>query len=198
MLVAYSTVAQIGYLFLLFPLVSGGGEAASDAWSGGIFHAVSHAFAKSAMFLAAGTVLARFGHDRIEGLGGLGRRAPLTAMAFGLAGVTMMGLPPSGGFVAKWLMIRASIESGSWWWAVVVVVGGLLAAAYVFRVVALFFGREAEDLDDSDVDAGPAPLTMEGAALALGIGALVLGIFGQPLLDLIMVSAPALVAGVIP
>ena len=196
MLVAYSTVAQIGYLFLLFPLVSGGGEAATDAWSGGIFHAVSHAFAKSAMFLSAGTVLARFGHDRIEGLGGLGRRAPLTAMAFGLAGVTMMGLPPSGGFVAKWLMIRASIESGQWWWAVVVVAGGLLAAAYVFRVVALFFGREAEGSDDSDVDAGAAPLTMDGAALVLGLGALMLGIVGQPLLDLVMVGAPALVTGV--
>lgn len=198
MLVAYSTVAQIGYLFLLFPLVTGGGQPATDAWMGGIFHAVSHALAKSAMFLAAGTVLARFGHDRIEGLGGLSRRAPLTAMAFGLAGVTMMGLPPSGGFVAKWLMIRASIESGQWGWAVVVVIGGLLAAAYIFRVVGPFFGREAEGMDDADLNPGPSPWTMEGAALALAIGALVLGAVGQPLLDLIMVSAPALVVGVTP
>lgn len=198
MLIAYSTVAQIGYLFLLFPLVMGGGQAAADAWMGGIFHAVSHALAKSAMFLAAGTVLARFGHDRIDGLGGLSRRAPVTAMAFGLAGVTMMGLPPSGGFVAKWQMIRASIESGEWWWAAVVVTGGLLAAAYVFRVVGPFFGREVDDLDDADLNAGPSPWTMESAALVLAIGALVLGIVGQPLLDLIMVSAPALVAGVTP
>jgi len=198
MLVAYSTVAQIGYLFLLFPLVSGGGQAATDAWTGGIFHAVSHALAKSAMFLAAGTVLARFGHDRIGGLSGLSRRAPVTAMAFGLAGVTMMGLPPSGGFVSKWLLIRSSIESGQWWWAVVVVTGGLLAAAYVFRVVGPFFSRDTGGIDDGDLDAGPSPWTMEGAALALAIGALVLGVLGQPLLDLIMVSAPELVAGVLP
>jgi multicomponent Na+:H+ antiporter subunit D len=198
MLVAYSTVAQIGYLFLMFPLVTGGGQAATDAWTGGIFHAVSHALAKSAMFLAAGTVLARFGHDRIEGLGGLSRRAPVTAMVFGLAGVTMMGLPPSGGFVAKWLLIRASIQSGQWWWAVVVVTGGLLAAAYVFRVVGPFFSPEPEGIDDLDLDPGSSPWTMEGAALALAIGALVLGVLGQPLLDLIMVSAPALVAGVTP
>lgn len=198
MLVAYSTVAQIGYLFLLFPLTSGGGQAASDAWVGGIFHAVSHALAKSAMFLAAGIVLARFGHDRLEGLGGLSRRAPVTAMAFGLAGVTMMGLPPSGGFIAKWQLIKASIESGQWWWAVVVVAGGLLAAAYMFRVVGPFFAREAEDLDDSDLDPGPSPVTMDGTALALALGALVLGVAGQPLIDLIMVGAPALVAGVTP
>ncbi|MDF1542075.1 MAG: proton-conducting transporter membrane subunit [Anaerosomatales bacterium] len=198
MLVAYSTVAQIGYLFLMFPLVTGGGPAAADAWTGGVFHAVSHALAKSAMFLAAGTVLARFGHDRIEGLGGLSRRAPATAMTFGLAGVTMMGLPPSGGFVAKWQMIRASIESGQWWWAVVVVAGGLLAAAYVFKVLGPFFGREPEAMDEADLDPGPSPWTMEGAALALALGSLVLGVLGQPLLDLIMVSAPALVAGVTP
>ena len=198
MLVAYSTVAQIGYLFLLFPLVTGGGPAAADAWMGGVFHAVSHALAKSAMFLAAGTVLARFGHDRIEGLGGLSRRAPVTAMTFGLAGVTMMGLPPSGGFVAKWLMIRASIESGQGWWAAVVVVGGLLAAAYVFKVVGPFFSRGPEAMDEADLDAGPSPWTMEGAALVLALGSLALGVLGQPLLDLIMVSAPALVTGVTP
>jgi len=198
MLVAYSTVAQIGYLFLLFPLAADGGQAASDAWVGGIVHAVSHALAKSAMFLAAGIVLARFGHDRLDGLSGLSRRAPVTAMAFGLAGVTMMGLPPSGGFVAKWQLIKASIDSGQWWWAVVVVAGGLLAAAYVFRVVGPFFAREAESIDDSDINPGPSPLTMDGAALALALAALVLGVAAQPLIELIMVGAPALVAGVTP
>lgn len=198
MLVAYSTVAQIGYLFLLFPLAAGGGQAATDAWVGGIFHAVSHALAKAALFLAAGVVLARFGHDRLEGLGGLARRAPVTAFAFGIAGVTMMGLPPSGGFVAKWQLIKASIESGQWWWAAVVVVGGLLAAAYVFRVVGPFFGRETETIDDADLTAGSASWTMEGATLALALGALMIGILGQPLIDLITAGAPALVAGVLP
>ncbi len=198
MLVAYSTVAQIGYLFLLFPLVAGGGAAAADAWVGGMFHAASHALAKAAMFLAAGTVLARFGHDRIAGLGGLSRRAPVTAMAFALAGVTMMGLPPSGGFVAKWQMIRAALESGAWWWAVVVVAGGLLAAVYIFRVVALFLGREGAEGEDADVDAGRSPATMEWATLALALAALALGVLGQPLVELIGVGAPALVAGVGP
>ncbi len=194
MLVAYSTVAQIGYLFLLFPLVRAGGVAAADAWTGGVFHAVSHALAKSAMFLAAGTVLARLGHDRIEGVGGLSRRAPLTAMAFGLAGVTMMGLPPSGGFVAKWQMISASVLSGEWWWAVVIVAGGLLAAGYVFRVIGRFLGRE--EAGDREADTGRSPRTMEWTALALALGALVLGVAGQPLLDLIPIGAPALVAGI--
>ncbi len=196
MLVAYSTVAQIGYLFLLFPLVEIAGRHVADAWSAGVFHAVSHALAKSAMFLAAGAVLSRFGHDRIEGLGGLSRRAPVTMMAFGLSGITMMGLPPSGGFVAKWLYITASIESGAWWWAVVVLAGGLLAAGYVARVVVPGFAKASADASDADVDAGRLPKHMELAALSLALAALVLGVLGQPVLDLMVVGDPA--SGVIP
>lgn len=198
MLVAYSTVAQIGYLFLLFPLVGIAGPHIADAWSAGVFHAVSHALAKSAMFLAAGSVLSRFGHDRIDGLRGLGRRAPLTTMAFGLAGVTMMGLPPSGGFVAKWLYITAAIESGAWWWAAVVLLGGLLAALYVARVIGPALGRVDDDMSDADTDTGKLPRTMEYAALALALGAIAVGIAAQPILDLMMIGGPFLVTGVTP
>jgi NADH:ubiquinone oxidoreductase subunit 5 (subunit L)/multisubunit Na+/H+ antiporter MnhA subunit len=147
------------------------------------------------MFLAAGTVLARFGHDRIGELGGLARRAPVTVMTFALAGVTMMGLPPSAGFIVKWEIITASIESGQWWWTIVVVAGGLLAAAYVFRVVGPFLGQPTEQSDFHN-DSGRSPWTMEGSALALALAALVLGVVGQPLVDLIMTGAPALIAGV--
>ncbi|HET6497924.1 MAG TPA: proton-conducting transporter membrane subunit, partial [Coriobacteriia bacterium] len=176
MLVAYSTVAQIGYLFLMFPLIAPGGPAASEAWVGGVFHAVSHALAKSAMFLAAGVVIARLGHDRLDALTGLSRRAPVTALTFGLAGVTMMGLPPSGGFVAKWGLIGASIESGQWWWAVVVVAGGLLAAAYVFRVVGPFFATPPDDPGADRPEQAARLRPMDGAALALALGSLIVGV----------------------
>src|SRR5690606_4774232 len=110
MLVAYSTVAQIGYLFILFPLVNAA-TARSDmstAISAGVFQAVSHGLAKGSMFLAAGAILSIVGHDRIADLGGLARRAPAQAFAFGIAGVSMIGLPPSGGFVSKWLYVSAA------------------------------------------------------------------------------------------
>lgn len=138
LLVAYSTVAQVGYLFLLFPLARHGGEVLSAALLGVLVHALAHAFAKSSMFLAAGVTLKRFGHDRIADLPGTVRRAPVIAATFALAGVTMMGLPPSGGFGAKWLIASAALASGEWWWAAVVLVGGLLASAYMFRLLAVF------------------------------------------------------------
>src|SRR5262249_24950503 len=107
LMIAYSTVAQIGYLFIVFPLASRS-EALPAwgriAWTGGALQLVSHALAKAAMFLAAGVVAEAFGHDRISDLGGFGRVLPVSAAAFGLAGLSMIGIPPSGGFVAKCLL----------------------------------------------------------------------------------------------
>jgi formate hydrogenlyase subunit 3/multisubunit Na+/H+ antiporter MnhD subunit len=201
MLIAYSTVAQIGYLFVLFPLVdaSKNTEQAATAISAGVFHALSHGLAKGSMFLAAGAVLAMLGHDRISDLGGLARRAPAQALAFALAGVAMVGLPPSGGFVSKWLWVSAALQTGAWWWAVPVLVGGLLAAAYIFKVVAIFMRTDAAvsdgDLGESDIERPTAALSW--APLVLAIASLLLGVFGQPVLDLIQPAATALAAGVI-
>ena len=130
LLVAYSTVAQIGYLFLMFPLVAGGHPWSAEAWNGGVMQTLSHAFAKAAMFLAAGLVAEQLGHDRIAELRGIGRAMPMTVFAFGLGGLSLMGLPPSGGFAAKWLLLQASVESGQWAWAVIMLAGGLLAGGY--------------------------------------------------------------------
>jgi formate hydrogenlyase subunit 3/multisubunit Na+/H+ antiporter MnhD subunit len=195
MLVAYSTVAQIGYLFILFPLLdaaSGPGQA-SAAISAGVFHAVSHALAKGAMFLVAGAVLARFGHDRIADLAGLARRSPAQAFTFAIAGVSMLGLPPSGGFVSKWLYVTVAFRSGAWWWSVPVLLGGLLAAVYVFRVVGVFMRAPVDDGGPAPVDIHPA---LSWAPLALAVASLLVGVLGQPILDLVGPAAEVMATGV--
>ena len=119
MLVAYSTVAQIGYLFLLFPLAFEAGRIADGmALAGGLMHAVSHATAKSAMFLAVGSIYSALGHDRIADLAGVARALPVSVFAFGLGGISLVGLPPAGGFLAKWWLLSAAVSSGA------MVVGG--------------------------------------------------------------------------
>ncbi|MFW5834226.1 MAG: complex I subunit 5 family protein [Pseudomonadota bacterium] len=137
--VAYSTVAQLGYLLLVVPLAAGGGPSATLAWQGGMVHALTHGLAKAGLFLAAGSLIVMAGGDRVRDLVAIGRAAPLLAASIGLGVVSLMGLPPSLGFVGKWLLLRASLESGQWWWAVPIVGGGLLAAAYGFRLVAVTF-----------------------------------------------------------
>ncbi len=136
LLIAYSTIAQIGYLFLIFPLASGAHPWSADGWSGGMMQVLAHAFAKAAMFLAAGLLAESLGHDQIAKLAGAARKMPLTFLTLGLGGLSLMGLPPSGGFAAKWLMLRASVASGQWLWALVILAGGLLAAGYVYRILA--------------------------------------------------------------
>lgn len=185
MLVAYSTVAQIGYLFLLFPLAARASPAiALSAWQGVLMQAVAHGLAKAAMFTAAGAMAVSAGHDTIERLGGASTRLPLTLFAFGLAGVTLMGLPPSAGFLAKWLLLDAAADGGRWLWAIVLLGGGLLAAAYVFKVLRHAFvpaeagGTRFEPL--SPMLEWP-PLLLAAASLALGVnGGFVLLLAGAP------------------
>jgi multicomponent Na+:H+ antiporter subunit D len=178
MLVAYSTVAQVGYLFLAFPLASAT-QLGSAAWTGGILQAVSHALAKAAMFLAAGIVAKALGHDRIEGFAGLGRVLPKTLFAFGLAGLSLMGIPPSGGFMAKWLLLRAAIDGGQWWWALVILTGGLFTGAYLFRVVARALAATGEPPAlRAAIPRGQEALVLALALLSVAIGLLPIASFG--------------------
>jgi multicomponent Na+:H+ antiporter subunit D len=169
LMIAYSTVAQIGYLFFLFPLATGQ-TWNGIAWTGGMLQLVAHAFAKAAMFLAAGLIGEAVGHDRIAELSGIGRVMPKTLFAFGLAGMSLMGLPPSGGFVAKAMLLTAAVGEGQWWWAVVILAGGLLAAGYVFRVIVPVMAPGNAPKLRVEVSA-----RRQGVVLALAVGALLLG-----------------------
>ena len=187
MLVAYSTVAQIGYLFLLFPLATlVPPDAADSAVQGGVMQAVAHGLAKAAMFAAAGSMIVATGRDDISRLGGVGAHLPLTLFTFGLAGVTLMGLPPSGGFSAKWLLLGSALASGQWWWVAVMIAGGLLTAAYVFKVLRRAFLPVAEGDRVTQV-----PRMLEFSAFALALASILLGLFGAPLLELLTVGRAA-------
>ena len=191
LLIAYSTVAQIGYLFLMFPLAAGAGPLVSaEAWTGGVLQAISHAFAKASMFTGAGLIAQVLGHDRIAGLRGIGRTLPMTAFALGLAGLSLMGLPPSGGFSAKWLLMSASIASRQWWWAIVMLGGGLLAGGYIFRVVAPTFSTADAPL----AERGAVPRWREAVVLALAVCSVLLGVVPLGLPDLLQVGRPPAVA----
>lgn len=193
LVVAYSTVAQLGYLFLLFPLLFDRAvpQTGAVAWYGGVWLALSHGLAKSGLFLAAGNILYAAGHDRVTELAGTGQQLPVSVFAIGLACASLMGLPPSGGFLGKWLLLNAAFVSGQWWWVLLLLVGGVLAAAYSFRVLLhAFRNREAEATVFPQPPATgrqPPPL-MEWAALSLAAAALLLGVFSAPPLALLAVG----------
>lgn len=174
LMIAYSTVAQIGYLFIVFPLAAGNATVPpweTIAWTGGALQLISHALAKAAMFLAAGAIIEAYGHDRIADLGGFGRALPVSAAAFGLAGLSLMGVPPSGGFVAKCLLLTAAVIEGYPWLAATILAGGLLAGGYVFRIIDKALAAPAVPL----VPRRAVSRRLEFAALFLAVAAVLLG-----------------------
>jgi multicomponent Na+:H+ antiporter subunit D len=175
LLVAYSTMAQIGYLFLMFPLAfdsSGSGPTHGFALTGGLLQAMSHATAKAGMFMAAGLVYAALGHDRIADLAGTARAMPLTVLAFALAGLALMGVVPSGAYLAKKLMLDAADGSGQWWWVVVLQGGAVFTASYVVLVLVSVLRRRAEPLPLTK----PVSRLSEFAALTLSVCSLLLAL----------------------
>lgn len=182
MIIAYSTVAQLGYLLLLFPLAGALGFQAAS------YHLLAHGMAKAAMFLAAANILKSVGTDRLSRLAGIDQRLPLDVFALALGGVSIMGLPPSGGFLAKWLFLEAAWEMESWGWLVLVVVGGLLAAAYLFRVLAVVCLHPRRRAGRRHVRQNPKLTSV--AALLLALGAIIAGFTSAPILDLVEVGLP--------
>ena len=178
-LVAWSTVAQLGYLFLIFPLL---GDDRLALHAGGM-QVVAHGLAKAAMFAAVGVLIQVTGRDAVAGVAGVAARLPVTLFAFGLAGITLMGLPPSGGFLAKWMLIDAALVRGRWDMVVVILAGGLLAAVYVFRVL-----RQAFLLPPSGerrrVERRPVA-TLEWAAFALAAASVLVGLRGMEVVKLL-------------
>ena len=194
LLIAYSTVAQIGYLFLMFPLAikpEMGRSWSTTAWTGGMLQAISHAFAKAAMFMAAGLIAEALGHDRVAGLSGIGRALPITVFAFGLGGLSLMGLPPSGGFVAKAMLLTAAVAEGQWWWAVVILTGGLLAGGYVFLVLA----RSLTDPSEPVTLLSTVSPIRQAIAVALALCAVLLGFVPLRPLELLQIGRPDMAIG---
>ena len=184
LLIAYSTVAQIGYLFLIFPLAAGSQAWSVIGWSAGLMQLLAHAFAKAAMFFSAGLLAEALGHDQIARLGGAARVLPLTFLTIAVGGLSLMGLPPSGGFSAKWMMLQASIASGQWLWSLPILAGSLLAAGYVYRILA-------PALSDGKVALELLPKRRhEAIALALTMVAVALGFAPQTFFDFLEIGRP--------
>jgi multicomponent Na+:H+ antiporter subunit D len=175
LLIAYSTLAQIGYLFLMFPLAfdaSTGEFVRGGALTGGTLQAISHASAKAAMFMAAGLIYKAYGHDRIADLAGAARSVPMSVLAFAIGGVALMGVLPSGAYLAKKLLLQAADNSGQWWWEWVLQAGGFLTTSYVVLVIAHALRTPAARA----APCASVPRFQEFAALALALCSLALAL----------------------
>jgi multicomponent Na+:H+ antiporter subunit D len=134
-MLAYSSVAQIGYMVLAISLASATGLTA------GIVHMFNHALMKGGLFLAVGCMALRLGSVEIDDLRGLGRRMPWTMAAWVLGGLGIIGIPLTAGFISKWYLILGTLEAGLWPVAALLLISSLLALVYVWRVVEVAYFR---------------------------------------------------------
>lgn len=185
-LLAYSSVAQIGYMVLGVSLATAGGLAA------GILHMLNHAVIKGALFMAVGAVMLRIGSVRIEAMQGLGRQMPWTMSAFAIAGLSLIGVPLTAGFVSKWYLMSAAFETGWWWLAVLIVASSLLAVIYVWRVVESAFLRPAPPGREAVREAPASMLVMMWVMVGLNLW---FGIDTTYTVDVAQAAAKLLVGG---
>jgi formate hydrogenlyase subunit 3/multisubunit Na+/H+ antiporter MnhD subunit len=184
LVVAYSTVAQLGYLVIAVPILRAGG---TEVLSAAALLLAAHALAKAGCFLAAGAVITARHGDALDTLRGLVSTMPIATFTLALGAVSLIGLPPTGGFAAKWLLVQSTLQAGAWWWAVTLVGGSLLSAAVFVR--ALGGGFETGPDTPGPALARPGTGGVEWTALGFALAALAAGPLCAPWLDLVTTGA---------
>ena len=139
-MLAYSSVAQVGYIAL------GIGLASQTGLSAAVMHLFNHAMMKGALFMALGAIAYRIDSMRIDDFAGLGKQMPFTMAAIAVAGLSLIGIPGTAGFISKWYLVLGTLEQGYWPLAVLILVGSFLALIYIGRILeAAYFGKPKTD-----------------------------------------------------
>lgn len=168
-MLAYSSIAQVGYITLGVALAN------ENSLTGSLVHVVGHGLTKAGLFFVAGNILARLGSDHIADLAGIGRRMPWTIGSFIVLSFSMVGLPGTVGFLGKWYIALAAVERGSWWIAIIIIMTSLLALLYMGRFIeAAYFSSHSDKKTKLPADSTPWNMglslaVLTGLCLWLGI-----------------------------
>ncbi len=148
---AYSTVSQLSYVVLAAAVLKPLAEV------GAAVHIVAHAFGKITLFFAAGAIYVASKKTELPQLAGIGRRMPFTMTAFTIGALSMIGVPPTGGFVSKWYILGGAFEAGNYVAIMTIILSTGLNAAYFLPIIYMaWFAKEMPDAKEH----GEAPVTM--------------------------------------
>ena len=168
---AYSTVSQLGYMFLGLGV---------GAYSGAVFHVITHAFFKALLFLGAGSVIHAMHHEQdIRKMGGLKSKLPITHFTFLMGCIAIAGIPPFSGFFSKDEILAAAFEKNKIYW-VLGLVGAAMTAFYMFRLYATTFLGKFRGSHDQEAHMHESPLAMTLPLIILAILSAVGGAIGIP------------------
>lgn len=175
-MLAFSSVAQIGYIFLGIALVSETGII------GGVLHVANHALMKSLLFLSAGAIIYKTGYRKISDLEGIGFIMPLSMTAFSIGALSMVGIPGLNGFISKFYLALGALDAGKPFYAIVIIISSMLNAIYYLPIVlkAFFGGGE-----HTSFKADGLPISMSIPLVVIGIACLYFGLLPGSLLELV-------------
>jgi len=185
-MLAYSSVAQIGYIVL------GIGLANTMGLTGSLLHVLNHALTKGCLFLGAGAITYRRGTRDIRQLGYLHVEMPFTMAAFTIAALSMIGIPPTCGFFSKYYLILGAIDARQWIWVIILLLSSLLNAIFFFRVIENAYFKPLGVIHESSYDRGEqekaneVPLGMLIPILALAAAIILTGIFSGKIISTII------------
>jgi len=168
MMLAYSTISNIGYIYL------GIGLGSYYSLIGGIIHIFEHALIKVLLFLCAGSIIHQTGFRRLSELRGVGRRMPVTSTATIIAAVSIVGIPPTNGFIGKWFLALGAIQAEKPFFAAALLLGALFIFAYYMKMINAFYFREP--LKAGIIEAEEAPWSMRLPMMTLAALCLLFGI----------------------
>jgi multicomponent Na+:H+ antiporter subunit D len=171
-LLAYSTVSQLSYVVLAAAIL------APISVVGAALHIAAHAVSKITLFFAAGSIYTVAHKTEVSELKGIGWRMPWTMGAFAIGALSMIGLPPTAGFLGKWFMLTGAMQAGQWIAVGVIIVSTLLNAAYFLPIVVSAFFREPANDPRQGHDHGEAPWAIVIALTATAVGTV--GLFCLP------------------
>mgnify|MGYP001942404731 CR=1 FL=1 len=138
-MLAYSSIAQIGYILLAIGLAS------HDGFTAALLHMFNHALIKATLFMALGIIFFRFATTELSTMSGIAKTMPLTMAAFTIAGLSLIGVPGTAGFVSKWYLVTALLDASLWPLALLILVASVLTLIYVGRVIEVAYFREAPE-----------------------------------------------------
>ena len=171
-MLAYSSIANVGYIMLGVGLSTSTKLGLTPA----LMHILNHALIKGCMFMTACAFIYKAGLRDIRDFVGLGRRMPYTGIAFILASLAMIGMPPSVGFVTKWYLILASIEAKNYIYVVVIFISTLLMIYYFWRVIEIMYLLPVEARSGNEIKKDEAPMSMLMPSLVLAFLCFAVGI----------------------
>ena len=168
---AYSTVSQLGYMFLGLGV---------GAYSGAVFHVITHAFFKALLFLGAGSVIHAMHHEQdIRKMGGLKSKLPITHITFLIGCIAIAGVPPFSGFFSKDEILAAAFEKNKIYW-VLGLVGAAMTAFYMFRLYATTFLGKFRGSNEQEAHLHESPWAMTLPLIVLAILSALGGVIGIP------------------